>query len=396
MGNKGSSPGKLLPSQPDPDYGLAPYAVQNSEGLGRMDAKYGNKPNEWRTRFRIDSGRINHSDAFRRLRKAQVYSLLIPTEHPLNDRMSHTVEVASCGRDFARLFHLNPDLTEAMALGHDLGHCAFGHEGENGLHAWCKDQGIAFDHNQHTQRIIRLLENHVAYYRGLNLNLETVEGLEKVPTVSAPACIPVRGRTMESQLLHRTEDVSYTVRDIEDGMNLGILREGDVVQHSRLYREAERYAKSCSGSTRSSLLVLFARDLHDNTQERLRDLKIRTLNDVYLCTHPIVLNSPNMCEDFQQLSLYLRREYYQSLAKAGYTRAARAVMIALCNFFSKNSSGDVVRYTKLAEEAGENHAETIGVRDYVASLTDLQAYVLAQRIEVPKNTLKKLTEIPRL
>ena len=133
---------------------LAPYAQKSSDTRGR---KYGEPPPDWRTEYQRDRDRVIHSRAFRRLEyKTQVF--LNGTGDHLRTRLTHTMEVASISRSIARALKLNEDLTETVALAHDLGHSAFGHKGETVLSRLMKNHG-GFEHNRHSLRLVEELEH---------------------------------------------------------------------------------------------------------------------------------------------------------------------------------------------------------------------------------------------
>src|SRR5437660_5274605 len=143
---------------------LAPFAQFSAQSRGR---KYEEEPPEWRTQFQRDRDRVIHSRAFRRLEyKTQVF--LNGTGDHLRTRLTHTMEVAGISRNIARALKLNEDLTETIALAHDLGHSAFGHKGEEALDQMMKDHG-GFEHNRQSLRIVELLEQKYPRFSGLNL-----------------------------------------------------------------------------------------------------------------------------------------------------------------------------------------------------------------------------------
>src|SRR5213594_1588439 len=153
---------------------LAPYAQFSVETRGR---KYKEDPPEWRTHYQRDRDRVIHSRAFRRLEyKTQVF--LNGTGDHLRTRLTHTMEVAAISRNIARALKLNEDLTETIALAHDLGHSPFGHKGEAALDQLMKTHG-GFEHNQQSLRVVEELEQKYPGFRGLNLTWEVREGLAK-------------------------------------------------------------------------------------------------------------------------------------------------------------------------------------------------------------------------
>src|SRR6476660_9264846 len=158
---------------------LAPFAQLSAESRGR---EYKEEPPEWRTDFQRDRDREIHSRAFRRLEyKTQVF--LNGTGDHLRTRLPHTIEVAGISRNIARALGLNEDLTETIALAHDLGHSPFGHKGESALNKLMKEHG-GFEHNRQSLRVVELLEQKYPRFPGLNLTWEVREGLSK--HVAAP------------------------------------------------------------------------------------------------------------------------------------------------------------------------------------------------------------------
>lgn len=156
---------------------LAPYAQLSADTRGR---KHREAPPEWRTQYQRDRDRVIHSRAFRRLEyKTQVF--LNGTGDHLRTRLTHSIEVAAISRNIARALCLNEDLTETIALAHDLGHSPFGHRGEAGLNKLMKGHG-GFEHNRQSLRIVEQLEQKYPRFSGLNLSWEVREGLAKHET----------------------------------------------------------------------------------------------------------------------------------------------------------------------------------------------------------------------
>src|SRR6185503_17756469 len=155
-------------------HSLAPYAQFSADTRGR---KYPEEPPDWRTQYQRDRDRVIHSRAFRRLEyKTQVF--LNGTGDHLRTRLTHTMEVAAIARGIALALRLNEDLTEAIALAHDLGHSPFGHRGETVLSRLMRGHG-GFEHNRQSLRIVEELEQKYPKFAGLNLTWEVREGLVK-------------------------------------------------------------------------------------------------------------------------------------------------------------------------------------------------------------------------
>lgn len=169
-----------------------------------------------RTDYQRDRDRILHSKAFRRLKqKTQVF--LAPEGDHYRTRMTHTLEVAQNARTIARALLLNEDLTEAIALGHDLGHTPFGHAGERALHRLTKEIG-GFHHNEQSVRLVERLEKDG---RGLNLTKEVRDGIVNHQTSLTPM-------TLEGKIVRLSDKIAYINSDIDDSIRAGIIREGEI------------------------------------------------------------------------------------------------------------------------------------------------------------------------
>ena len=209
---------------------LAGYAALAAESRGR---KYPQSPHPLRTEFQRDRDRIVHSAAFRRMEhKTQVF---IPrlADH-FRTRLTHTIEVAQISRTLARNLSLNEDLTEAIALVHDLGHTPFGHAGEDALDELLRDHG-GFNHNRQSARVVDLLEQRYADHPGLNLTYEVREGIAKHETRDhqiSDEFHPEERPTLEASLVDEADALAYTAHDIDDDdWNFRCDREAETLHH---------------------------------------------------------------------------------------------------------------------------------------------------------------------
>lgn len=185
---------------------LSPYASHSAKSLGRSTPM---EEDELRTCFQRDRDRIIHCKGFRRLKfKTQVF--LSPVGDHYRTRLTHTLEVAQVARTLARSLRLNEDLTEAIALGHDLGHTPFGHIGESTLNQLCP---FGFQHNLQSMRMAEKLENDG---KGLNLCRETLDGIRNHSGVDKP-------QTLEGWCVRRADRIAYINHDIDDAIRGGIL-----------------------------------------------------------------------------------------------------------------------------------------------------------------------------
>jgi len=214
----------------------APYACDPDRSRGRLVAE---PPSRTRSAFRRDCDRVIHSTAFRRLKhKTQVF-VFHEGDH-YRTRLTHSLEVAQIARALARQFGLDEDLTEALALAHDLGHPPFGHAGERALNACLKEYG-GFDHNAQTLRVVTALEQRYPEFDGLNLTWETLEGVVKH---NGPLAEPVpigilefsrrwdlelqSFASLEAQVAAISDDIAYDAHDIDDGMRAGLFAVDDL------------------------------------------------------------------------------------------------------------------------------------------------------------------------
>ena len=213
---------------------LSPWAATSARSRGRERPE---EPSPLRTEFQRDRDRIIHSKSFRRLKhKTQVF--IAPQGDHFVTRMTHTVEVAQIARTIARALNLNEDLTEAIALAHDIGHAPFGHAGEDAL-AGCL--GEMWRHNEQGRRVVELLENDG---RGLNLTWETREGIVKSSKVREDIFAEAWGtaETLEGQVVKIADAVAYINHDIMDALRAGVLSEDDLPEDA-IYKLGRRHSE---------------------------------------------------------------------------------------------------------------------------------------------------------
>ena len=204
------------------------------DGNGSLSARiHPEPPHPYRSPFARDSARILHARAFRRLAgKTQVFSRLahdLPGDH-FRSRLTHTLEVAQISRTLAVALGLNPELAEALALAHDIGHPPFGHAGEKALDTALRQYGLGFDHNLHALRIVTWFEERYPAWRGLNLTLGLREGIIKHSRDYSSATHPELAEyfldlrpPLEAQLIDLADEIAYLTADFDDGLDSGIL-----------------------------------------------------------------------------------------------------------------------------------------------------------------------------
>ena len=243
----------------DEERTLAPFAQKSGDSKGR---KFPEPRHVYRTEFQRDRARIIHSRAFRRLEyKTQVF--LNGTADHLRTRLTHTFEVASVSRTIARALGLNEDLTEAIALAHDLGHSPFGHSGEEML-AECMREHGGFEHNRQSLRVVELLEAAYPAFPGLNLTCEVLEGLQKHPEESRKleACA-----TLEAQVADLADEITYYSHDLDDALDFAIL-DSDQLDESAIWRRSHERVAARNPE-------LLGAELHKNIIRDIIDLQVR-------------------------------------------------------------------------------------------------------------------------
>ncbi|HVW66440.1 MAG TPA: dNTP triphosphohydrolase [Candidatus Peribacteraceae bacterium] len=326
---------------------LAPYAVPHEGRLGRL---YPESTDETRFPFQRDRDRIIHSYAFLRLQaKTQVFAAGEMGDH-VRTRLTHTLVVAQISRDLARMMRLNEDLSECIALAHDLGHPPFGHAGEEAIDAWMKEHGQRFEHNEQSYRIVTLLEKHSSAYPGLNLNREVTDGLLKHSS-HLPGDGDAITHTLEAKLVNIADAVAYNAHDCDDGLTAGLFRKDDLLKVP-LAREAYELTQERGTYIRGALQHLMVHDLLEHSSLNPSD------------EHPISF-STQMQEGLQQLRRFLWDNMYLHPQIQVQTEEGKKIVDALCRYFFEHDSDKIAH---LQERTGSNRIEA--VKDYVAGMSD--------------------------
>jgi dGTPase len=364
---------------------LAPYAQFSRDTRGR---KYKEKPPDWRTQYQRDRDRVIHSRAFRRLEyKTQVF--LNGTGDHLRTRLTHTIEVASIARGIARALKLNEDLTEVIALAHDLGHPPFGHRGEMVLDRLMRGHG-GFEHNRQSLRIVEQLEEKYPDFRGLNLTWELREGLLKHYTAydhpSKRKGFDAKNSSLEAQVANLADEITYYSHDLDDGLDAGLLSEKLLSRDVRLWAQAAASVKKQHGRLQDecrryfTIRTIIDMQIHDvvETSERLiRAAGVNSADEVRLHRHALIRHSAGR----RSLNLELRDYLYENLYFSKYVDEAntRAVPLleGLFKFYVENPkeiAGETTR--KRIRKVGLHRA----VCDYIAGMTDRFVLLEHQRI----------------
>lgn len=287
----------------------------------------------YRTPFQRDRDRIIHSASFRRLKhKTQVF---VNTEGDhFRTRITHSIEVAQIARSIAKYLNLNEDLAETLSLAHDLGHTPFGHAGEYALDECMENYG-GFDHNLQTLRIVMFLENKYFKFKGLNLSIETLEGLLKHngPVEDSDLVNSLIGLktfkgkinfntfpSLEAQISAISDDIAYNNHDIQDGINANLFKLEELIEIDFFRSIYLKYKKKINKKNykiatyqiiRDSI-DLMIRDLLTNTQKNLKNFKIKSIKDIANSDQLLVSFSNSIQKSEKEIKLFLRTKMYDN------------------------------------------------------------------------------------
>ena len=366
----------------DAEARLAPYASRSASSRGRLVPE----PHaETRTDYQRDRDRVVHSSAFRRLAlKTQVF--LPDAGDQYRTRLTHTIEVAQVARTIARCLALNEDLTEALALAHDLGHAPFGHTGEDALDACVRPCG-GFDHNAQTLRIVTALERRYPRFDGLNLTWETLEGLVKrngpldparcpgaFATLSARLAItPSSYASAEAQAAAAADDIAYNAHDLEDGLDAGLFALRDLAAVPFLHRALRDIACADPGLDAGAtvraltrrMVGAFVDDAVAESRARLADSAPSSPDDVREAATPCVGLSPAMARASGDVKSFLHDRMYRHPDLARVRERAARIVRDLATLFVAHPE----RLPDAVPEADARRAMRAAA-DHVAGLTD--------------------------
>jgi dGTPase len=369
---------------------LAPYAMRTRLSRGR---RHPEAPHPFRTLYQRDRDRIVHSTAFRRLMyKTQV--LVTATNDHHRTRLTHTLEVAQISRTIARQLGLNEDLTEAIALAHDLGHPPFGHAGEEVLNECMADHG-GFEHNRHGLRILEFLEYRYADFPGLNLSWEVLEAQamhsrhRDAPEVGA--FLGAGQPLLEAQVVDVTDSLAYNTHDVDDALCTGLITLEDLRTVAFWRRAVERVPQRHQGLAPDQFQAAVVRalidwqvmDLLEHTRQRLRQENIRTVADVRRATEPVVGPSPEVRALKRDLEAFLRRSVYGHHRVMRMAAKGRRFLRALFTEFCREPGQLRERYARQAQ--GGQLKRT--VCDYLAGMTDRYAQEEYMRLFQPDTSV---------
>ena len=357
---------------------LAPYAAHSRGSKGRL---YPEEEAAYRTAYQKDRDRVIHTSAFRRLEyKTQVFVNYEGDYY--RTRLTHTLEVAQVAKSISRALGLSGDLTETVALAHDLGHPPFGHAGERTLDRLAKEEG-GFDHNKQSLRVVTELEKRYANFPGLNLTWETLEGimkheatplLEILPdTLPKADWEPDKQPTLEAQVVNVADELAYNAHDLDDGLRSGHLT-GAQIEEVPLVGELMHSLKinphALSNETRYLLIrKLLGRMIDDTihcTHARLEEEAVGSLEEVRRASHTLVGTSPEMNEELRVLKDFLFKNLYRHYRLIRMTKKADRILESLFCAYLETPTMLPFHLQARAEERGVVRTVT----DYLAGMTD--------------------------
>jgi dGTPase len=360
----------------------APYAVAAGMSRGR---KFNEIASDDRSPYQRDRDRVVHSSAFRKLQyKTQVF---VTREGDFyRTRLTHSLEVAQIARSIARKLGLDEDLTEALALAHDLGHPPFGHAGESGLNEALEAFG-GFDHNAQSLRVVTLLEQRYANFDGLNLSWEALEGLAKHngPLTAPPDYIAEfdagyslelrRQPSAEAQVAAFSDDIAYNTHDLDDGLRAGLFGFEDLMGLPMVgdaVREAQKVTAEI-GRVRHELsrrvINALVHDVIAESERRIAALNPKNADDIRATAEPVVAFSPAMAVANREIKSFLFARMYRHWRVNRMTHKAKMVTKSLGTLLLERP---YLLPDDWRERAGEPESEqaAAAVRDYVAGMTD--------------------------
>jgi dGTPase len=341
-----------------------------------------------RSSYQRDRDRVIHSTAFRRLKhKTQVFVNTAGDHY--RTRITHSLEVAQIARTLAKYFNLNEDLCETLSLSHDLGHTPFGHAGEEALNDCMKSFG-GFDHNIQTLRIVTLLENKYYNFKGLNLSLETIDGLvkhngrvlneekftnilgknffkSKINFLSSPS--------LEAQLAAISDDIAYNSHDLEDGLRAKLYSIKDLKKIPILSKIINRHKKFIKIKDRDLVLRQIIRetinemvnDIILNTKKNIKKNKINSIKDIYNSKNLLVSFSKEMQLFDTSIKHFLKERMYFSKNVLKKTNNGKKIIKVLFLKIKKNPS----KFIKKSLYQKKNIERS--VCDFIAGMTDRYA-----------------------
>ena len=372
---------------------LKTYAVRSINSKGRI---YKESENSIRSPYQRDRDRIIHSSSFRRLKhKTQVF---VNTEGDhYRTRLTHSMEVSQIARTLTRSLGLNEDLSETLSLSHDLGHAPFGHAGEESLSECMKNYG-GFNHNIQTLRIVTSLENKYYKFYGLNLTIETLDGLIKhngpVKNIVPYKKILKKNLfnnkitfnafpSLEAQVAAISDDIAYNNHDLEDGLRAGLFTIKKISSISYLSGLINKHVKNIKNFRREIIINQIVRDLINlmvvdvinTTNKNLEKINPQSINDIYKQDTMIVDFSDKMKKIDKRIKYFLKHNMYNHKKVIVNTNRGKRIIKDLFKYISKNPRKHI------SNELFKNELKERVIADFIAGMTDRYAINMHKKIK---------------
>jgi len=350
--------------------------------------------NKYRSPFQRDRDRIIHSASFRRLKhKTQVF---VNTEGDhYRTRITHSIEVAQIARSIAKYLNVNDDLAETLSLAHDLGHTPFGHAGEIALNE-CMSKYGGFDHNLQTLRIVMFLEHKYLKFKGLNLSIETLDGLIKHngPYREISKLNKIIGKknfkgklnfnkntSLEAQISAISDDIAYNNHDIQDGIKANLFKLEDLIE-IKFFKEIYKSYKSNIKKKEKNIIIyqiirdsinLMVEDVINNTLLNIKDNKIKKYSDIINNKKQIVSFSNKFKSIEQEIKLFLRLKMYNNRSVLNKNNNGKKIITKLFLEISKKPKKYINNY--------QNKDQFRSISDYISGMTDRYAIQLHKSLK---------------
>lgn len=355
------------------------YASNDVNFRGRI---FSDSKNLYRSEYQRDRDRVIHTSSFRRLKhKTQVF-IYHEGDH-FRTRLTHSLEVSQISRSIARYLGLNEDLCEVLSLAHDLGHTPFGHAGENVL-SECMNNYGSFDHNIQSLRILTLLENPYDDFLGLNLSINTIDGLlkhngpiqdkklvhELLPDLNSYKINFGNHGSLESQISSLADDIAYNNHDIDDGLRANFfsideLKEIPILQNI-ISETLEKNSAKNNYKLIRKLIDYMVTDLTENTKKNIHKYNINKIEDIYNAKLSIADFTEDTKKLITNIKLFLHEKMYKHKYILKWTNKSEEVIKFLFNYYLKN-------YNLLENKTNKLFTKERNICDFIAGMTDKYA-----------------------
>ena len=374
---------------------IAPFASNPADTRGRA---FYEEESAFRSCFQRDRDRIIHSSAFRRLKhKTQVF-----VEHEgdyFRTRLTHSIEVAQVARTIAGALGLNQELTEAVALAHDLGHTPFGHTGEDALHDLMSPYG-GFDHNAQAIKIVTSLERHYADFDGLNLTWENLEGIAKHngPVGDIPYALDEYVQkfglelhthaSAEAQVAALADDVAYNNHDLQDGLRAGLFTEAEIchlpiidkcfAEVDQIYPGLERNRRKHEALRR--VFGVMVADVIDTSRALLAEADAKSAQEIREYGAPVIAFSEEVWAQIVEIKSFLFKRMYRAPSVVEKRIQVTKVVETLFPLFMQDKNLLPARWHSDVERLNDEQSIARKVSDYIAGMTDRFALTEYERL----------------